>query len=166
MWRRSDNVISCLGTLWPLFRRFIHSSDRIAWRHRNCIIKIWPCDHLSSYDCLEAEQTLKWSLRCVRCRYRFTSAQDSVRHHKDNGKVHAIQCLKCNTVNSSAEKILQHELEESSSFQALLNRLCVQLCVRVASWRRWRRREVLTLCNTSPKIMIVFKKGCWINVLF
>ena len=93
----------------------------------HCKLCELPCDYLGSHDCLAAGQTPKWTHRCVRCRYRFTSAQDSVRHYKDNGKVHAIQCLKCDTVNSSAEKILQHELAESSSPQAVLNRLRVQL---------------------------------------
>ena len=74
----------------------------------HCKLCELPCDHMSSHDCLEVGQTPKWTYRCVRCRWRFSSAGDSARHYTENGKAHMIQCLKCNVNCDSAKEIFQH----------------------------------------------------------
>ena len=82
----------------------------------HCKLCDWPCDYLSLHNVMAMTgQTSIWSHRCVRCRLRFKSAQDSARHHKENGKEHLIQCLKCNGRCCSVEEILQHDSTHSSA---------------------------------------------------
>ena len=96
-----------------LLTKHIYSCHLKNMRHHCTLCESPPYLKWSLHNCVAAGQTPTWSHRCVRCRWRFKSAQDGVRHHEENHKAHAIQCLKCNVRCGSTEKILEHELEET-----------------------------------------------------
>ena len=94
--------------------KHIYSCHLKHMRHHCRLCESPPCLKWRSHKCVATGQTPTWSHRCVRCRWRFTSAQDSARHHKENGKEHLIQCLKCNVRCCSEEEILQHDLKTAT----------------------------------------------------
>ena len=101
----------------------------------------------TSHKCTAGDEqsTARWTHRCVRCCWRFKIAQDSVRHHKENGKTHVIQCLNCDGICHSAEEIVQHARKETTRSSPMV--LELHTATGAVEETKQSEQRVCCLCN-------------------
>ena len=101
----------------------------------------------TSHKCAAGDEqsTVRWTHRCVRCCWRFKNVQDSVRHHKENGKAHVMQCLNCDGICHPAEEIVQHARQDTARSSTMV----VELDRAVGAFEDTKQPEqrVCCLCN-------------------
>ena len=92
----------------------------------------------TSHKCAAGDEqsTVRWTHCCVRCCWRFKNAQDSARHHRENGKAHTIQCFNCDGFCHSAGEIIQHVCEGTAKSPPMTVQLDIAADTAVPCCRR------------------------------